>query len=110
LILYQVFGFVWSVFAVVRPALVLGFFISTPFVRGLLMSFHLFYFLFDPEKPLKGITLDAQIVKYLETYKKNGKAISKSVFEKNTEGMSFTEKLTSMSLSELGFSPFGFEK
>jgi antirestriction protein ArdC len=46
---------------------------------------------FDPEKPLKGITLDAQIVKYLETYKKNGKAISKSVFEKNTEGMSFTE-------------------
>jgi len=30
-------------------------------------------------------------VKYLETYKQNGKAISKSVFEKNTEGMSFTE-------------------
>jgi len=46
---------------------------------------------FDPEKPLKGITLDAQVVKYLETYKKDGKAISKSVFEKNTEGMSFTE-------------------
>jgi len=46
---------------------------------------------FDPDKPLTGITLDAQIVKYLETYKKNGKLISKSLFEKNTEGMSFTE-------------------
>lgn len=46
---------------------------------------------FDPDKPLKGITLDAQVVKYLETYKKDGKAITKNAFEKNTEGMSFVE-------------------
>jgi len=45
----------------------------------------------DPEKPLKGITLDTQVVKYLETFKKDGKAMSKSQFERETEGMSFKE-------------------
>jgi antirestriction protein ArdC len=46
---------------------------------------------FDPSKPLKGITLDAKVVKLLQTYKKDGKAISKSQFERETEGMSFKE-------------------
>ena len=46
---------------------------------------------FDPEKPLKGITLDEQVVKYLETYKKDGKAISKIHFDKLTENMSLSE-------------------
>ncbi len=47
--------------------------------------------MFDPAKPLKGIKLDAQVVKLLQTYKKDGKAISKSQFERETEGMSFKE-------------------
>jgi len=46
---------------------------------------------FDPEKPLKGIKINAQVVKYLATYKKNGKAINKSQFERETDGMSFNE-------------------
>lgn len=46
---------------------------------------------FDPNKPLKGIKLDAQVVKYLETYKKDGEAMSKSQFERETDGMSFKE-------------------
>lgn len=37
---------------------------------------------FDPDKPLKGIKLNAQVVKYLESYKKDGEVISKSQFEK----------------------------
>ncbi|MFZ3465010.1 zincin-like metallopeptidase domain-containing protein [Vibrio harveyi] len=44
---------------------------------------------FDPDKPLKGLKLDAQVVKYLETFKKDGKAMSKSQFERETDGMSF---------------------
>lgn len=46
---------------------------------------------FDPAKPLKGITLDAQVVKYLQSYKKEGKPISQSQFERETDGMTFKE-------------------
>ncbi len=46
---------------------------------------------FDPNKPLKGITLESVVVKYLENYKKDGQRISKAQFEKFTEGMSFKE-------------------
>jgi antirestriction protein ArdC len=61
---------------------------------------------FDPDKPLKGITLDAQVVKYLETYKKYGKAISKNIFEKNTEGMSFTEMRENGYQKRKGLKPY----
>ncbi|KXF79737.1 hypothetical protein ATN88_12510 [Enterovibrio coralii] len=53
---------------------------------------------FDPDKPLKGITLDHLVVKYLETYKKQGKTISKALFEKRTQGM------TAKKIKEAGFS------
>jgi antirestriction protein ArdC len=46
---------------------------------------------FDPDKPLKGLKLDSVVVKYLESFKKDGKAISKSQFERETHGMSFKE-------------------
>lgn len=46
---------------------------------------------FSREKPLKGITLDAKVVKYLQSYKKDGKIINKSQFERETDGMSFKE-------------------
>ncbi|EJB8582530.1 DUF1738 domain-containing protein [Vibrio parahaemolyticus] len=46
---------------------------------------------FDPDKPLKGIKLNAQVVKYLESYKKDGEVISKSQFEKGTKGLSFKQ-------------------
>jgi len=46
---------------------------------------------FDPTKPLKGIKLNAQVVKYLATYKKDGQAISQTLFERETKGMSFNE-------------------
>lgn len=46
---------------------------------------------FDPNKPLKGLKLDAQIVKYLETYKKDGEKISKNQFESATEGLSLKQ-------------------
>jgi len=46
---------------------------------------------FDPTKPLKGIKLNAQVVKYLATYKKDDQAISQTLFERETKGMSFNE-------------------
>ncbi|MGI2169644.1 zincin-like metallopeptidase domain-containing protein [Shewanella sp. MF05960] len=46
---------------------------------------------FDPDKILKGIKLDSQVVKYLETFKKDGEQISKSQFNRETKGMSFKE-------------------
>jgi len=61
---------------------------------------------FDPEKPLKGITLDAQVVKYLETYKKDGELISKSVFEKETRGMSFTQMRENGYQKRKGLKPY----
>ena len=61
---------------------------------------------FDPEKPLKGITLDAQVVKYLETYKKDGELISKSVFEKETRGMSFTKMRENGYQKRKGLKPY----
>ena len=62
--------------------------------------------LFDPDKPLKGITLDAQVVKYLETYKKDGELISKSVFDKETRGMSFTEMRENGYQKRKGLKPY----
>ncbi len=61
---------------------------------------------FDPEKPLKGITLDAQVVKYLETYKKDGELISKSIFEKETRGMSFTKMRENGYQKRKGLKPY----
>jgi len=61
---------------------------------------------FDPDKPLKGITLDAQVVKYLESYKKDGKLISKSVFEKETRGMSFTQMRENGYQKRKGLKPY----
>lgn len=61
---------------------------------------------FDPDKPLKGMTLDAQVVKYLETYKKDGELISKSVFEKETRGMSFNEMRENGYQKRKGLKPY----
>jgi len=61
---------------------------------------------FDPEKPLKGITLDAQVVKYLETYKKDAELISKSVFEKETRGMSFSQMRENGYQKRKGLKPY----
>ncbi|WP_019613512.1 zincin-like metallopeptidase domain-containing protein [Psychromonas ossibalaenae] len=61
---------------------------------------------FDPDKPLKGITLDAQVVKYLETYKKDGELISKSVFDKETRGMSFTQMRENGYQKRKGLKPY----
>lgn len=46
---------------------------------------------FDPDRPLKGVKLDTQVVKYLESYKKGRELLSKSQFEQETKGMSFSE-------------------
>lgn len=62
--------------------------------------------IFDPDKPLKGITLDAQVVKYLETYKKDGKLISKSVFEKDTRGMTSTKMRENGYQKRKGLKPY----
>lgn len=61
---------------------------------------------FDPEKPLKGLKLDAQVVKYLETYKKDGEEISKAKFENETQGMSFKEMHDKGYLKRKGLKPY----
>ncbi|EMK3350325.1 DUF1738 domain-containing protein [Vibrio parahaemolyticus] len=61
---------------------------------------------FDPDKPLKGIKLDAQVVKYLETYKKDGEVISKAKFENETQGMSFKEMHDKGYLKRKGLKPY----
>ena len=61
---------------------------------------------FDPDKPLKGLKLDAQVVKYLETFKKDGKAMSKSQFERETHGMSFKEMRDSGYQHRKGLKPY----
>ncbi|KNH13796.1 antirestriction protein [Vibrio lentus] len=61
---------------------------------------------FDPDKPLKGLKLDAQVVKYLETFKKDGKAMSKSQFERETDGMSFKEMRDSGYQHRKGLKPY----
>lgn len=44
------------------------------------------------EKPLKGIKFDAQVAKYIETYKKDGEPVSKSQFDSETLGMTYKEQ------------------
>ncbi|GLX85966.1 hypothetical protein tloyanaT_22180 [Thalassotalea loyana] len=61
---------------------------------------------FDPDKPLKGLKLDAQVVKYLETYKKDGEVISKAKFENETQGMSFKEMHDKGYLKRKGLKPY----
>ncbi|WP_341664910.1 zincin-like metallopeptidase domain-containing protein [Vibrio sp.] len=61
---------------------------------------------FDPDKPLKGLKLDAQVVKYLETYKKEGEVISKAKFENETKGMSFKEMHDKGYLKRKGLKPY----
>lgn len=61
---------------------------------------------FDPDKPLKGLKLDAQVVKYLETYKKDGEVISKAKFENETKGMSFKEMHDKGYLKRKGLKPY----
>ncbi|WDS54558.1 zincin-like metallopeptidase domain-containing protein [Vibrio aestuarianus] len=62
--------------------------------------------IFDPDKPLKGLKLDAQVVKYLETYKKDGEEISKAKFENETQGMSFKEMHDKGYLKRKGLKPY----
>ncbi len=61
---------------------------------------------FDPERPLKGIKMNAQIVKLLQTYKKDGKAISKSQFERETDGMNFKEMVEKGYQHRKGLKPY----
>lgn len=62
--------------------------------------------IFDPDKPLKGLKLDAQVVKYLETYKKDGEEISKAKFENETQGLSFKEMKNKGYLKRKGLKPY----
>ncbi|CSC95731.1 DNA primase TraC [Vibrio cholerae] len=46
---------------------------------------------FDPEKPFAGLKAEAQVVKYLKSYYKDGEAITEKEFNDETDGMTYAE-------------------